>query len=51
MPLPYFHDGTWKTGFYDPSSKVFVGSVNGTITTVVTGASRNYVNNLLAATP
>jgi RHS repeat-associated protein len=47
----YFHDGVWKTGFYDPASKLFIGSANGTVVTVIRGASQNYINNLLAAHP
>lgn len=44
----YFHDGVWKTGYYDARSKVFVGTVNGTATAVIkTGQS--YINNLKAA--
>lgn len=51
QPFPYFHKGAWKTGFYDPASGIFLGSVNGEVTTVIRGASPNYINNLKAATP
>jgi hypothetical protein len=51
QPFRYYHAGTWKTGYYDPGSRVFVGSSNGTITTVINDASSNYVNNLRAARP
>lgn len=51
QPFPYFHQGAWKTGFYDPASRIFLGSVNGEVTTVIRGASPNYINNLKAATP
>jgi hypothetical protein len=47
----YFHDGAWKTGFYDPSSGLFVGTANGNVTTVIGNASQNYINNLMAAQP
>jgi RHS repeat-associated protein len=50
-PFQYFHNGVWKTGFYDPASQVFVGSANGTIRTVIPGATQNYINNLLGALP
>ncbi len=50
-PFQYFHDGVSKTGFYDPASQLFVGSVDGTITTVIPGATPNYINNLLGAVP
>ncbi|WHP16203.1 RHS repeat-associated core domain-containing protein [Cellulomonas sp. ES6] len=51
QPFPYFHKGAWKTGFYDPASRIFLGSVNGEVTTVIRGASPNYIDNLKAATP
>jgi hypothetical protein len=47
----YFHDGAWKTGFYDPTSKLFIGTANGNVTTVIGNASQNYINNLMAAQP
>jgi len=47
----YFHDGAWKTGFYDPSSRLFIGTANGNVTTVIGNASQNYINNLMAAQP
>jgi hypothetical protein len=46
----YFHQGVWKTGFYDPASRVFLGSVEG-VTTVIDNVSQNYINNLLRAAP
>jgi hypothetical protein len=47
----YFHDGVWKTGFHDPLSRLFIGTANGDITTVIGNASRNYIKNLMAAQP
>ncbi len=47
----YFHDGAWKTGFYDPAARLFVGSANGTIRTVITGATQNYIRNLKSVIP
>jgi hypothetical protein len=50
QPFQYWHEGVWKTGYYNPTTKVFAGTVNGQVTTVIkTGP--NYVNNLKAATP
>lgn len=46
-----FHEGVWKTGFYDPVSKVLVGSVNGEVTTVFGNATAKYISNLKAAHP
>lgn len=50
-PFQYFHNGVSKTGLYDPASRLFVGSVDGTITTVIPGATPNYINNLMGALP
>jgi hypothetical protein len=49
--FPYWHEGAWKTGYYDPSTRAFVGTVNGQVTTVIGKASPNYINNLKAAHP
>jgi hypothetical protein len=49
--FPYWHEGVWKTGYYDPVTKVFAGTVNDTVTTVINKASQNYINNLKAVTP
>lgn len=50
-PFRYFHNDVWKTGYYDPVSRVFLGSVDGRITTVIGRASTNYIDNLKAAVP
>lgn len=47
-PFQYFHQNVWKTGYYDPTSKVFLGSVSGRVTTVIGRASANYIANLKA---
>ena len=47
----YFHDGVWKVGYYDQSSGLFAGTVNGQVTTVIGNASPNYIGNLMAAQP
>jgi RHS repeat-associated protein len=51
QPFPYFHEGVWKSGFYDAASGLFVGSKPGVITTVITHATPQYINNLKAGTP
>jgi hypothetical protein len=33
--FPYFHDDVWKIGFYDPSSRLFIVTLNGDVTTVI----------------
>ena len=45
-PFTYIHDGVMKTGYYDPVSKIFVGEVEGTITTVFKTSAR-YIENLI----
>ncbi len=50
-PFQYFHNGVWKTGFYDPVSKIFVGQVDEVITTVITNVKPQYIENLQKATP
>jgi hypothetical protein len=51
-PFNYWHNNTWKVGYYDPGTNVFVGTVNGVATTVITpSAGPQYVANLLAAAP
>ena len=50
-PFPYFHEGVWKTGYYDPATKLFAGSVRGEITTVINNATPQYIRNLMRARP
>jgi RHS repeat-associated protein len=44
----YFHDGAQKVGYYNPSSQIFVGQIkdSGNITTVITNATPQYIENL-----
>jgi RHS repeat-associated protein len=46
-PFQYFHDGVWKTGFYDPISKIFVSVYNQLIITVINKVDPNYIQNLI----
>ena len=52
-PFDYFHDNTWKNGYYDPGSKVFVGQMKdtGEVTTVINNAKPNYIDNLKSKKP
>jgi hypothetical protein len=50
-PFRYYHEEIWKTGYYDATNNVFVGTVGGKITTVIRPRSINYINNLKAARP
>jgi RHS repeat-associated protein len=48
-PIEYFHEGQWKNGFRDVTSKIFVGQEknSGRITTVINNTSNNYLSNLV----
>lgn len=50
-PFQYFHQGAWKTGYYDSASRLFIGSVDGTVTTVIEKATPSYIRNLQFLTP
>jgi hypothetical protein len=47
----YLHQNVWKTGYYDSTTRIFLGSVSGKVTTVIKDASLKYINNLKAAKP
>jgi RHS repeat-associated protein len=49
QPFPYFHNGVWKTGYYDAVNRIFVGTVDNVVTTVIGGASPRYIANLKGA--
>ena len=51
QPFRYYHQDVWKTGYYDPTSRLFLGTVDGRVTTVITRATPTYINNLKAALP
>jgi len=51
QPFPYFHAGVWKTGYYDAAAKIFVGELQGIVTTVITNVKPQYIENLKKATP
>ena len=46
QPFRYFHEGAWKTGYYDPVSQIFVAEVEGVITTVIAKVKPQYIENL-----
>jgi hypothetical protein len=50
-PFKYFHEGVWKLGYYDPNTRVFIGTVNNIITTVISNASPQYIENLKRLVP
>lgn len=41
----------WRTGFYDPASKVFATTANGEVVTVINNASQTYINNVMSRVP
>ncbi len=45
-PFRYFHEGAWKTGYYDAGRGIFVCRVGDLITTVMTGVGPGYVEAL-----
>lgn len=47
----YFHDGVWKRGCFDQSRRVFIGTYQGHVTTVIDDVTSNYIRNLQQATP
>jgi RHS repeat-associated protein len=51
QPFQYWQSGAWQTGYYGPVTKVFVGTVNNNVTTVINNASQTYINNVMARTP
>ena len=50
-PFPYYHEGLWKVGYYDPDSNLFVGTIGHVVSTVIRPRNANYVKNLKAARP
>ena len=50
-PFNYYHKGEWKLGYYDPVNRIFVGRVEGVITTVIADVKPQYIENLKAAKP
>lgn len=47
----YWHAGKWKTGYYDSDKKLFIATDGHVVITVITGASRRYVENLKRKKP
>ena len=50
-PFKYFHEGAEKIGYYDPSSKIFIGEVQGKVTTVINNVKPQYIENLKKLEP
>lgn len=47
----YFHDRKWKTGYYDEKAKLFLATEGGVVITVITNASRSYIDRLKRKKP
>src|SRR5213075_2064188 len=47
----YFHEGTWKVGFYDRQSRTFVAAAAGKVRTVINNVKPQYIENLKKLTP
>lgn len=50
-PFQYFHEGVWKTGYYDAGSQVFLGRVGNVVTTVINNVKPQYIENLKKVKP
>jgi hypothetical protein len=49
-PFPYYHDGQWKSGYYDPKTKIFVAkTIDGSVNTVMENVGKQYIKNLQSA--
>ena len=44
-PFRYFHDGTWKLGYYDPINRILVAvaEMGNIVTTVITNVKPQYI--------
>lgn len=47
----YFHEGVWKTGYYNEKLGVFLGKVGNTVTTVINNVKPQYIENLKRLKP
>lgn len=47
----YYHKKQWETGYYDEGKRLFIATADGVVVTVITNASRRYVENLKLKTP
>ncbi|NGX36624.1 MAG: hypothetical protein K1000chlam1_01474, partial [Candidatus Anoxychlamydiales bacterium] len=52
-PIKYYHAGTWKRGFYDKKSKIFVAESikENSIITVINNVKPKYIKNLMRNKP
>ncbi|MFG2871270.1 ricin-type beta-trefoil lectin domain protein [Streptomyces sp. NPDC048338] len=51
-PFSYWHKGQWKSGFYDPKSKVFVGkTIDGAINTIMVEVENDYIERIKKKRP
>lgn len=47
----YYHHGRWEQGYYDADQRLFVATSQGLVITVITRATRHYVDNLKKKRP
>jgi hypothetical protein len=50
-PFRYFHEGIWKTGYYDPHARIFAATDGSKVATVVNNVTPNYIRNLVGLGP
>lgn len=46
-----YHGGVWKVGYYDSTTKVFIGTIDNKVLTVILDAKPNYIKNLKVVRP
>ena len=51
VPFRYFHEDTWKTGYYDARNGIFICQAGNTITTVMTDVAPGYIEALKQRSP
>jgi hypothetical protein len=48
--ISYYHEGQWKSGDYDPETKIFVvKAIGGNVNTVLENVGKQHIKNLRAA--
>jgi len=50
-PFQYYYEGRWKTGYYDPKSRVFVATNEGVVITVIADVTPRYIAGLKRKRP
>jgi hypothetical protein len=51
VAFSYRHEGIDKVGYYDANRTLFVGTIDGLVTTVIKGIGQDYVDRLMKVKP